>query len=463
MQDNEYAIVLKNVKKSYRLYTSPLLMAVDLLKLPIFRRRIKACPVFDALKGVDLEVRRGERIGVIGRNGAGKTTLLKLITKNFLPSSGTVQVNGQIQGLMDAGLGFHPEFTGRENIRSSLIYNGLSEVASLAAEKEIIEFVELGDFIDQPIKTYSLGMATRLAFATATAIKPEVLIIDEVLSAGDGYFAAKSAERVKRMTSGGTTLLLVSHSTDQILQYCDKAIWVDQGRIAMRGDAMEVVKAYDAYLRELENARLGERNQNVTKKIEERRLPSETSSAQEKVAHVDAGRSISRWHGEGGLKICSVQVRDSQGRNRFVFKSGQPVTFEMEIEAERADRFHCKYHFNIFSVDGRNVTSHMSAMDQFAMQKGERRVVRLAYDSILLGQGNYVMTAGLFKNMDQTDHSTAERYDLLDRSFEFKVASKYGLNQSLVYHPSSWILPSGNGLADVSSEILDEGHVNPAY
>jgi lipopolysaccharide transport system ATP-binding protein len=453
MQD-KFAIRLAGVTKSYRLYSSPLLMGADLLNIPFFRKRIERCPLFQALKGIDLTVEKGERLGIVGRNGAGKTTLLKLITGNFLPTSGEVEINGQVQSLMDAGLGFHPEFSGRQNIRASLIYNGLSEPESVAAENEIIEFVELGEFIDQPIKTYSLGMATRLAFATATAIKPEVLIIDEVLSAGDGYFAAKSAERVKRLTSGGTTLLLVSHSTDQILQYCRNAVWVDQGRIVMRGTAMEVVKAYQAYLQDLEETKLADRNLVLAKR---------SSQSTAKNAGDMAPPALSRWTGRGGLNIQQVRVRDADKRDRFLFTTGQSVEFELEIESEVDGRFDCQYHFNIFSLDGRNVTSHMSAPDQFELRTGERRIVRLVYDRLLLGNGTYVVTAGLFRHMDQRDHSTAERYDLLDRSFEFQVVSKYRLNESLVFHPSRWIAPGGEIIQDVTEDTLQEGKQNPAF
>ena len=247
------AVVLDGVSKIYRLYDSPSEQALDVFGLS--RLRFWRKPKYHdraALEGVSLTVRRGERVGIIGRNGAGKTTLLKLITGNFAPSCGSVAVNGSVQALINIGLGFHPEFTGYENIRASLVYNGLAEAELNAAIEDIVDFIELDEYLHQPIKTYSLGMQSRLYFATATAIRPDILIIDEVLGAGDAYFSAKSADRMKRLTSSGATLLLVSHSMTQILQFCDEAIWIENGKVMLRDSALTVINAYEKFVSELE-------------------------------------------------------------------------------------------------------------------------------------------------------------------------------------------------------------------
>src|ERR1700721_49278 len=170
------------------------------------------------------KIERGRRTGPIGRNGAGKTTLLKLISGNFRPSVGRVAVSGSVQALMTMGQGFHPDYTGRENIQASLHYNGLSQAEVAEAFEEVIDFCELGPFLEQPFKTYSSGMQSRLMFATATAIRPDILVIDGVLAAGDAYFLAKSKQRVDKIIANGCTLLLVSHSMQQVLELCDEAI-----------------------------------------------------------------------------------------------------------------------------------------------------------------------------------------------------------------------------------------------
>lgn len=246
-------IEFEHVSKVYKLFGSRQEQVLDGIGLTRFLP-VKQRPKFGefhALRDVSLSIKSGERVGIIGRNGAGKTTLLRLITQNFAPTSGQVRVNGSVQALMQLGLGFHPEFTGHENIVASLNYNGLVGNAFKEALEEVIQFVELGDFLHQPVKAYSLGMQARLQFAAATAIRPNILIVDEVLGAGDAYFAAKSAHRMKKLALSGCTLLLVSHATSEVLRFCQRVIWVHQGAILMDGPALDVIRVYEAYIEEL--------------------------------------------------------------------------------------------------------------------------------------------------------------------------------------------------------------------
>lgn len=459
MQD-ESIISFKNVSKSYRLYTSPRLMAIDLLGIPGFKKRLDKCPTFEALKGVNIEIKRGARIGLVGRNGAGKTTLLKLITKNYPATSGTVRVDGKIQSLMDAGLGFHPEFTGYQNIRASLLYNGLPESEYQSAVDDIVSFVELGDFLHQPIKTYSLGMATRLGFATATAVRPEILIIDEVLSAGDAYFASKSAERIKRLTSAGATLILVSHSTAQILQYCEQVIWLDQGKVVAQGDALEIVKAYEAYIKDLESARIKEVNdrQLAAKESLNRRTAAASGQAvadsdERLTANQMSTLVLSRWQGDGDLKIERVSIFDSGGES-YILKTGSPAEFRMQLSSSAEGLFKAKYHFNILKVDGTNVANHLSEEDTFQLNPGDEKTVSLVFKNLLLGPGTYVMSVGVYKTFDVDHPSEAVRYDLIDRSFEFKVTSDLDFNQGVVYHPCKWLIDGVREVEDVNSRVI---------
>ncbi len=217
---------------------------------------------FWALRGMNLRVRRGERVGLIGNNGAGKSTLLKMVIGNVSPTEGSIQVNGEIQALMELGTGFHPEFTGRQNIRASLAYKGLSLTEIREKEDEIIEFSELDEFIDQPIRTYSAGMQARLSFSTATAVSPDILIVDEVLGAGDAYFAGKCVERMRKITEdAGATVLFVSHDLNSVLQLCDRIIWIHRGVIKMEGNPVDIVKEYTATVRKREELRLKARDQ----------------------------------------------------------------------------------------------------------------------------------------------------------------------------------------------------------
>jgi lipopolysaccharide transport system ATP-binding protein len=259
------AIRLTGVGKRYTLYNSKAARAFDALGLGrLLPARLRPSRYLWAVRNIDLTLPRGARIGIIGRNGAGKSTLLKLITRNVEPTEGEIEVNGEVQALLEAGTGMHPEFTGYQNIEASLTYQGLSGKAMQAAVADIEEFTELGEFLNQPFKTYSSGMQARLAFATATATRPDILIVDELLGVGDGYFLSKSTERMRNLINGGASVLLVSHSMEQILRFCDRAVWVDRGQIVRQGDALEVVKEYDHYLRLLDERRLLARNRGLT-------------------------------------------------------------------------------------------------------------------------------------------------------------------------------------------------------
>jgi ABC-type polysaccharide/polyol phosphate transport system ATPase subunit len=240
---------LDAVSKRFPLYGSPLRQMLGYVGLGSRGVRHK-----QALDNISLTIGHGERVGVVGHNGSGKTTLLRLIIGHTRPTSGRVLVDGTVQALMQTGYGFNDDLTGLENIRNALVYNGLPASAMAEAEADIVEFVELGEFIDHPLKTYSLGMRTRLEFAAATAIQPDVLVIDEVLGAGDGYFARKCVQRMRRLVSE-TTLLLVSHSLDQIREYCDRVLWLDGGRLREDGPVAEVLDRYRRHMAE-QSARL---------------------------------------------------------------------------------------------------------------------------------------------------------------------------------------------------------------
>ncbi len=261
---NPIAIRLVNVSKMYKIFSSRADNFIDALGgARVFRWRRPRFKEFWALRGVNLEVRAGSRVGILGRNGAGKTTLLKLITGNIEPTEGEVKVGGRVQALLEAGSGFHPEFTGIENVRAALTYQGLRSGELKHAIDDIVEFCEMEDFISQPFKTYSAGMQARLIFATATSINPEILIIDEILGAGDAYFLNKSAERMQGLVQSGATILIVSHDMGQIIRLCEDAVWLDRGTVVKRGSALEVVKSYEAHIRRLENERLKAKNRKM--------------------------------------------------------------------------------------------------------------------------------------------------------------------------------------------------------
>ncbi len=203
---------------------------------------------FEAVADVSLELRQGESLGIIGENGAGKSTLLKLLSGVTAPTSGTLAVRGKVASLLELGMGFHPEFTGRNNIRLNAAMMGLSETEVERKIPEIIDFSELGEFIDRPVKTYSTGMSMRLGFAIAVQVEPDILIIDEALSVGDGYFQKKCMGCIQSFVASGRTLIFCSHAMYYVSAYCQRALWLRNGRIAAAGPVEEVVRDYENFL-----------------------------------------------------------------------------------------------------------------------------------------------------------------------------------------------------------------------
>lgn len=199
---------------------------------------------FEAVSNVSFTVRRGECVGFIGRNGSGKSTLLKIIAGVYRPTRGEVHVEGTVAPLIELGAGMHPELTGRENIVLNGLLMGFSKQQMREREDRIIEFADIGDFINSPVKQYSSGMYLRLAFSVATEVEPDVLIIDEILAVGDFAFQQKCTERLKGFQAAGKTILMVSHSVDQVLKLCDRCILLDKGQIVYSGDPARAVEIY---------------------------------------------------------------------------------------------------------------------------------------------------------------------------------------------------------------------------
>ncbi|EFK05564.1 ABC transporter, ATP-binding protein [delta proteobacterium NaphS2] len=242
------AIRTKDVFKTYRLYKKP----VDRLKEALTRR--SRHQFFEALKDITFDVASGESIGIIGENGAGKSTLLKILAGTVTPSQGEVTISGRVAALLELGTGFHSEFTGRQNIYLNAALLGLEQSEISTKESTIIDFAELGEFIDRPIKTYSSGMIMRLAFSVATSVNPDILIIDEALSVGDHYFQQKCIDRMTQFRTQGKTILFCSHSTYSVNLLCNRAIWLHQGGIRRDGPATEVTADYVNFLRAKEKA-----------------------------------------------------------------------------------------------------------------------------------------------------------------------------------------------------------------
>jgi len=238
------AIHVESLGKCYQLYTNP----KDRLKQFLWRGKRQYFREFWALHDVSFDVMPGEVVGIIGRNGSGKSTLLQLVCGTLTPTVGEVAVKGRVAALLELGAGFNPEFSGSENVFMSAAIMGLSQEEIVARYEDIVEFSGIRDFIDQPVKTYSSGMYVRLAFSVAISVDPDILVIDEALSVGDGEFARKSFDRIMALKDAGKTILFCSHSMYQIEALCSRAIWIDQGIVRKIGEAGMVTTSYNNFI-----------------------------------------------------------------------------------------------------------------------------------------------------------------------------------------------------------------------
>ena len=260
-------ISLKNAGKMYKVYSKPFHRILDQFNVPVIGKKDKRYSEIWALKDINVELKKGERLGIIGKNGAGKSTLLKIICSRLELSTGSFNCNSKIHALLELGTGFYPEFTGRENIETSLCYNGFSNDEIPEMMEEIIEFSELWDFIDQPVKTYSSGMYARLGFATATSLRPEILVIDEVFSAGDASFIGKCTARMKKLTdTDGVTVVFVTHAISMMERFCNRCILLQKGELIDDGDPLRISKRYSQMIREEEEINLRSRKGLVRKR-----------------------------------------------------------------------------------------------------------------------------------------------------------------------------------------------------
>ena len=432
---SEPAVLLSGVTKAYRLYHSRLAKILDAVGLSGLGRR-RRYEEFEALKGIDLQVQPGARLGIVGRNGAGKTTLLKIISGVSYPTRGTVDVRGRVQALMSVGLGFHPEFSGLENIRASLAYNGLEGRAVERATEDVIEFAELGEFLQQPLKTYSLGMQSRLMFATATAIAPEVLVVDEVLGAGDAYFTVKSAARMQRLAASGCTLIIVSHSMPHILQFCERVLWIDEGRIRRDGPARDVVGEYEVFASaSYPRSPAGAAREAPVGRAFRLGAELEAPSANELVDKLTDGQQVYRWASEPGPKLQELGVFVA-GERRTTVSLNSRLEFRGSVTCDAGGTYACLYLITLLTLGDHRVTRFTSPPDRFHAEPGTTRHFRVVLDPCHLGAGHYYVNFAVLPE-DGAD-PPVRRHDLVARFCDFEIVANDHWPGTLVMHEARW-------------------------
>jgi lipopolysaccharide transport system ATP-binding protein len=381
-------ISIQNITKKYHTYHSDWDRFVEAITNGKVRRRVEHW----ILKGVSLEAEPGESIGIIGYNGAGKSTLLKIVLGVSTPDSGTVAINGRVAGLLELGVGFHPEFTGRENATISCQLLGLDPGEIPALVEEIRRFSELEDYFDEPMRTYSTGMQMRLAFSASTAVRPEILVVDEALAVGDAYFQHKSMARIRRFREAGTTLFLVSHDPTAIKNLCDRAIILEEGVVIRDGRPDEVLDYYQAMV-------------NRRKKDEEIRQ------------FRNDGVVVTR-SGDARMEITAIQILDMDGKPGRVFKTGETARIRQTITCNDPD---VRPNVGIMIRDrlGNHIYGTNTHLKKVAIEDRFDVGTKFHVDfdvQLLLGAGSYNVSVAV---VDDALHSS--HLDWIDQAVVFQV------------------------------------------
>jgi lipopolysaccharide transport system ATP-binding protein len=378
-------IQVENLFKSFKIYHSP----ADRLKELVFRRQY--CRQFRALRGVSLRVKAGETLGVIGLNGAGKSTLLKILTGILMPDSGFVQIEGRAVGLLELGTGFNPEFSGLHNIYFNGTLLGMAREEVQRKLDEIIGFSELGDFIEQPLKTYSTGMIMRLAFAIAIHADPDAFVVDEALSVGDAYFQQKCIKRIRQFKENGGAIVFVSHDMNAVKLICDEALLLDHGLVVEAGSPDSVVNSYNFLL---------------AKK-------TQGESIGEPQSFSDSGKT----YGNLKVKICDVELNNSKGVVAETFICGEPWQIRIQLKAnDDVDELTVgilikdRFGQDIFGTN----TYHQNVA--IRLRNGEACCLTYEIEEMNLGPGKYSLTVAAHRDATHA-HECYQWIDLI-RTFE---------------------------------------------
>ena len=398
------AIELSKVSKTYRRYSARRFATLKSALLGrSLLRELQPDETFMALKDVSFRVAKGSAFGVIGRNGSGKSTALKLVAGITKPTTGTVRVDGRVSALIELGAGFHPEISGRENVFINGIMLGLSKREIEKRFDDIVDFAELRDFIDAPVKTYSSGMYMRLGFAVAINVNPDVLLVDEVLAVGDEAFTHKCLDKFRDFRQRGKTVLLVTHSLGLVERLCDEAVWLEGGEKQAEGDSKRVV---DAYLTAVDRS-------------EERSLAASAGAARYSSPAPAANMfhaSEGRW-GSGEVEITAVALLGQSGEPSFVFHTGDPMSIRLGVRAAQPTSDFV-FGVGLFNADGVCCFGTNTELEQRQPYQltGEADVT-FVIDSLDLVEGTYKLDVAVHKR----DGAPYDYHRLL---YTFRVASR---------------------------------------
>lgn len=428
MTGTEIAIRTRGLRKAYRVYAHAIDPLVEVI------RRVSRHTERVALESVDLDLKRGEIVGILGRNGAGKSTLLKIIAGTLERSSGDLEVNGRITAILELGTGFHPDYTGRENIFMGGLCLGMTKAEIESKLDSIIEFSELREVIDQPFKTYSTGMQARLTFATAISVEPDILIVDEALSVGDARFQMKCFGWIQRLKQKNATILLVSHDTNTITTFCDRALILEGGRIFAEGEAKPITVLYHNLLFGKSDAAIGSADLSPHAR--------ETATVEVTVAPVGISdqpateiTSTVRY-GSGEARLLDWGLFDEHGQRITLLNSGSHCRFSMRLRCE-ADIPSLSCGFAIKDRKGTVVWGATNLTSQgVAWRARAGDVLTIACDcKMWLAAGDFFVTLGAAHLEDGT------KIDFVEDALQFRVVGAEGVfTTSLVNLESNFVI-----------------------
>jgi ABC-2 type transport system ATP-binding protein/lipopolysaccharide transport system ATP-binding protein len=412
----DVAVSIRGVSKRFRLHRGREVFTVKDLFVRAGRARLLGGEELWALRDVTLEVPRGRTVGIIGSNGSGKSTLLKLVGRILKPTAGTIEAAGRVSALIELGAGFHPEFTGRENIHVNGILLGLSRAEIRERFDDIVAFAGLEAFIDNPVKTYSSGMYMRLGFAIAVTVDPDILLIDEVLAVGDEAFQHKCVGKIQEFKARGKTILLVSHDLGSIERICDAAAWFHEGRLMAWGGPREIIDRYLQHVAHEEARALG---------------------LEHHEAELAAARGTAQRWGNREVEITGVRVSDREGRERYLYESGEPCSVRLTYRARRPIEDPV-FGIGVFRKDGVCCYGTNTAIDGLHLGKiaGEGEIV-VDLSRVDLVEGEYLLDVAVHAR-------DGHPYDYHSRLYAFAVRSRTK-DTGVARLAHTWRLPEGGG------------------
>ena len=450
MSSNDIAIRVSNLSKRYEIYDTPR----DRLKqffMPIIRRvagkaNKQYFQEFWALKDVSFEIKRGETVGIIGCNGSGKSTMLQMICGTLTPTSGNIQTNGRIAALLELGSGFNPEFTGRDNVYMNASVLGLSNKEIDARLDDIIAFADIGDFIEQPVKTYSSGMVMRLAFGVAINVQPEILVIDEALAVGDIAFQAKCMARLKGLMDTGTTVLFVSHDTSSVRNFCQKVLWLSNGEMKAYGDPELTIGLYVA------EAHLSI-NSVLSKNREDSKIPesSSISKAVDSIIDMESYRSFAegwRRYGDGRARILNASLLSSNFLPVETICLREDFLIRFLVRAE-VDVENPAFGFSFRDLKGNQVIASMTTNYRSItvpnLKSGHNYIIEIRGQN-MLAQGSYTLNLAIESLVER--NIAHEFIDVVENAIVFR--SSFGSDSHDIFAAMVW------QDADISVLKIDE-------